>query len=137
MQEKSRANVLLLEILIAVLFFMLSATVLVQVFAEAHNQNTKAYAQMQALQEAQNVADRLYAAEDPEAVLESLGFAQGHGMWVRRFEDVTLHVELKDRDYEMGRLRSAEIMAFYGQDTELFALPVEKYLMPKEVAVSE
>ena len=37
MRNKNRSNVLLVEILIAVLFFMLSATVLVKVFATARN----------------------------------------------------------------------------------------------------
>ncbi len=41
MGNKNRSNVLLVEILIAVLFFMLSATVLVRVFATARNMTVR------------------------------------------------------------------------------------------------
>ena len=44
MGNKNRSNVLLVEILIAVLFFMLSATVLVRVFATARNMTVRSSA---------------------------------------------------------------------------------------------
>ena len=55
-------NVLLVEILIAVLFFMLSATVLVRVFVTAHNLTVRSGVETIALSDAQNVAEAIYAA---------------------------------------------------------------------------
>ena len=72
MGGKNRSNVLLVEILIAVLFFMLSATVLVRVFVTARNMTLRAGVETQALAEAQNVAETLYAAEDPAEALEQM-----------------------------------------------------------------
>ena len=52
MGNRNRSNVLLVEILIAVLFFMLSATVLVQVFATARSMTRRAGVENRALTEA-------------------------------------------------------------------------------------
>ena len=62
MGNRNRSNVLLVEILIAVLFFMLSAVVLVQVFATSRNLTTRAGVETRALAEAQNVTEAMYAA---------------------------------------------------------------------------
>ena len=75
MDNRNRSNVLLVEILIAVLFFMLSATVVVQVFVTAHNLTAKAGVETRALAEAQNVAEALYAADDVDEALEALAFS--------------------------------------------------------------
>ncbi len=130
MQGKNRSNVLLVEILVALLFFMLSATILVQVFATARTQNVTARTSSFALQEVQNVAEMLYVSEDPEETLAGLGFTEGHGVWTRRDADFTLYVNMGMRDYESGSLFRAEISAYYLQDTLLFTLPVEKYRPP-------
>ena len=63
-RSTNRSNALLVELLIVVMFFMLSATVLLQVFAAARNQSRQAERMIGALNTAQNVADELYAAED-------------------------------------------------------------------------
>ena len=70
MRSKNRSNVLLVEILIAVLFFMLSATVLVRVFVTARNMTVRSGVESSALAEAQNVADALCAADDVDALVK-------------------------------------------------------------------
>ena len=92
MGKRNRFNVLLMEILIAILFFMLSATVLVRVFAGARNLTVKAGVQTRALMEAQNVAEAVCAAEDVDAALAGLGFDGYRGVWTREYEDFTLAV---------------------------------------------
>ena len=54
MGSRNRSNVLLVEILIAVLFFMLSATVLVRVFVTARNMTLRAGVETQASSEAKS-----------------------------------------------------------------------------------
>ena len=68
---------LLVELLIVVLFFMLAATVLLQVFTGASDQGTRAGKTTQALNAAQNVAERLYSAADAEKALTFLRSAEG------------------------------------------------------------
>ena len=74
MKVRNRSNVLLVEILIAVLFFMLSATVLVRVFVTARNMTVRSGVKSVAVAEAQNVAEAMYAADDIDQMLEEQGF---------------------------------------------------------------
>ena len=136
MGNKNRSNVLLVEILIAVLFFMLSATVLVRVFATARNMTVRSSAGGQALIEAQNVAEALYAADDPDALLESLNFSQSHGTWTRDDGSYSLYVSTTTTPTEAGELFQAEIRAFYltrdagaarPVSEEFFSLSVTRY----------
>lgn len=140
MGKRNRSNVLLVEILIAVLFFMLSATVLVRVFAAARNMTVRAAVETQALAEAQNVADTLYAADDADAALEQLEFKLYHGAWTRSYGDYTLYVESNSVSAENGTMWRGSVRAFYHnrnieqvrpEDEELFALPCARY---REVA---
>ena len=136
MGGKNRSNVLLVEILIAVLFFMLSATVLVRVFATAHNMTVRAGVENQALAEAQNVAEALYAAEDPEAALEAMRFKLYHGAWSRMDGDYTLYVEGGEKPTDAGVSWVGTVRAFYRnrnvnqarqEDEELFSLTCARY----------
>ena len=136
MGKRNRSNVLLVEILIAVLFFMLSATVLVQVFATARNMTTRAGVETLALAEAQNVADTLYAADDPEAALEQMEFRLYHDAWSKDAGDFTLYVESEEIPQESGALWKGVVRVFYNnrnveevrpEAEELFALPCARY----------
>ena len=136
MGNRNRSNVLLVEILIAVLFFMLSATVLVRVFVTARNMTVRAGVETQALADAQNVADTLYAADDPDAALTDMGFQLYHGAWTRATDDYTLYVEGAEEPAEAGAYWKGSVRAFYRnrsadqvrqEDEELFALPCTRY----------
>ena len=136
MGSRNRSNVLLVEILIAVLFFMLSATVLVRVFVAARNMTVRAGVETQALAEAQNVAEALYAADDPEAALEGLKFKLYHGAWSRSDGDYTLYVEGETKPVDAGVSWVGSVRAFYHsrnvnqtrqEDEELFSLPCVRY----------
>ena len=136
MGNRNRSNVLLVEILIAVLFFMLSAVVLVQVFATSRNLTTRAGVETRALAEAQNVTEAMYAASDPEAALDAMGFSSAHGAWTRDYGDYTLYVECGETNTDAGRLWQAEVSAMYHnrnadlarqEDDELFTLPCVRY----------
>ena len=140
MGNRNRSNVLLVEILIAVLFFMLSATVLVQVFATARSMTRRAGVENRALAEAQNVADALSASDDVEAAMQKLEFRLYHGAWSRSYDDFTLYVESQETPSDAGVLWTGSVRAFYRnrnanqarqEDEELFALPCARY---REVA---
>ena len=136
MDSRNRSNVLLVEILIAVLFFMLSATVLVRVFVTARNMTVRAGVETQALAEAQNVAETLYAAEDPAAALEDMQFKLYHGAWSRSDGDYTLYVEGEEKPADAGVSWVGTVRVFYRsrnvdrarqEDEELFSLPCARY----------
>lgn len=136
MRNKNRSNILLVEILIAVLFFMLSATVLVRVFITARNLTVRSGVEAQALTEAQNVAETLYAAEDVDAALEKLSFVSSHGTWSKSCGEYTLYVVGETEPTNAGELWRGSVSAFYTlrnpdvarqADEELFSLPCAKY----------
>ena len=136
MRNKNRSNILLVKILIAVLFFMLSATVLVRVFIGARNLTVKSGVESRALVEAQNVAETLYAAQDVDATLEKLSFVSSHGTWSKDCGDYTLYVTGELQPTNAGELWTGSVSAFYKlrnpdqarqEDEELFSLPCAKY----------
>ena len=69
MNSGSRGNALLVELLFVVMFFMLTTTVLLEVFAKASSFSNRSELLTNSMVRAQNTADQLYAAEDPEAYL--------------------------------------------------------------------
>ena len=136
MRNRNRSNVLLVEILIAVLFFMLSATVLVRVFVTARNMTVRAGVEAQALAEAQNVAEALYASDDPDALLAELEFVSSHGAWSRDFGDYSLYVFGSTQPVGAGELWEGHVSAYYklrnpeaarAEDEELFSLSCTQY----------
>ena len=112
MKNRSRSNVLLVEILIAVLFFILSATVILQVFAAARNMAARSGVETRALAEAQNVADALYAAPDAGEALREMEFIQSHGAWSKECDGFSLYVEESTDVGDAGALWHAEVRAF-------------------------
>ena len=136
MRKRNRSNVLLVEILIAVLFFMLSATVLVKVFVTARNLTVRSGVESTAIADAQNVAETMYAVEDIEATLEEMGFYSYHGAWTLDRGEYTLYVEGQATSTEAGELWSGTVSAFYklrnpdaarAEDEQLFSLACTRY----------
>lgn len=132
MARSNQLNTLLMEILIAVLFFALCSTVILDVFVGAHNQSVRAGVQAQALADAQNLADVLYAAEKREDVLLKDGFeADASGVFTRDCGEYALSVALGEEQTAAGRIQTADISALY-QGKTLFSLPDARYV-PGEV----
>ena len=89
MKSRNHSNALLVELLIVIAFFMLSAMVLLQVFAKARTLSAQAEVTAQAVAAAQSRADALYASEDPKTVLQQMGFALEGNEWVLREDGST------------------------------------------------
>ena len=132
MANGKRQNALLVEIIIAVLFFALSAAVILEVFSTAYLQTVYADACNASMAEAQNVAARIYVSESPEEFLNAEGFLKEGDVWQRDGEGYTLQVELESAPTEVGELRKAKITALRGED-ELVMIPLAHYF-PGEVA---
>jgi len=132
MGKGNRMNALLVEILIAVLFFALSATVILETFVAAHGLSEEAGRQSNALADAQNWVGRIYAADDVPALLEEAGFAADAGVWTLDCGEYTLTVALAEETLSAGTLATAEVQAANGDET-LITLPCSRYI-PGEVA---
>ena len=132
MKEGSRANALLVELLLVIFFFMISAAILVQVFADARLKSRTARATNASMLEAENIADELYAAKTPDAVLADYGFAAEGCGWVLRKDGYLLKVMLREEETEAGILRTYDVSGIEGENT-LMTLPSSRYI-PKEVS---
>ncbi len=132
MKEGGRANALLVELLLVIFFFMLAATVLVELFAGAKHKTIQAKATNNAIMEAENIADELYGSDDPDATLSALGFTSDGGVWKLEKDEYTLTVTQSEEALEAGTLRLFSITGT-GDGKDLFTLPSTRYL-PKEVS---
>ena len=141
MKEGSRANALLVELLLVIFFFMISAAILVQVFAYDKLKSRTAHATNASMLEAQNVAEDLYATGDPDAVLAGYGFTEQDGGWVLEKDGYLLKVTLNEEETASGTLRTyyvsgvERIHSQSGEEKEntLLTIPSTRYI-PKEVS---
>ena len=132
MREGSRANTLLLELLLVVLFFMLACTTIVEIFGQARLRSNQATVHNEAMLQAENVAEKLYNSAADEHAMTDIGFTLSGDNWTMAVDKAELQVTVSDSETESGIIRSFEIRALEGNE-ELFVLPVSRYL-PKEVA---
>ena len=130
MKNGSRSNALLVELLLVIFFFMISAAILVQVFADAKQKSAVAKATNASMLDAQNIAEDLYASEDPDAVLASYGFTAEDGSWVLEKDGYLLKVTLQAET--TGELRTYDISGVRNGNT-LLTLPSTRFI-PKEVS---
>ena len=141
MKEGSRANALLVELLLVIFFFMISAAILVQVFADAKLKSRTAHATNASMLEAQNIAEDLYATDSPTAVLDDYGFAEKDGVWVLERDGYLLRITSREEETDSGVLRIYDVSGVEithdqsGAEKEkvLLTLPSTRYI-PKEVS---
>ncbi len=132
MKNGSRANALLMELLIVILFFMFAAMTLVQIFGMSRSRSRQAMATNDAMLEAQNTAETLCDAEDTESVLTEMGFTRNGEAWTLENGDYTLVVTEMLEETKAGVLRNTRVDAVYGEET-VISLPATRYL-EKEAA---
>ena len=135
MKQRSRANALLIELVLVIFFFMLGSTVLVRLFADARHRTIQARATNVSMAAAQNVAEELYGAEDPEEWLAANGFAAAEAAdktWTLADKEYTLYVTETSEETKGGTIRTFTVSST-GDGKQLFTFPSTRYL-PKEVS---
>lgn len=131
MGKGNQLNTLLVEIMIAVLFFALSSTVILETFVVTRNQSRLADVYNVALMEAQNIADKLYTSDAVEQTLEQSGFTQDGNVWTYTEEVYNLRVTVTEEETAAGVLLSTEVSAVH-KDEAILTLPCSRYI-PREV----
>ena len=128
-RESSRANALLVELLLVVFFFMISAAVLVQLFANAKHKSAEARAATAAIVEAQNCAEDLYGTDDWETWLGDNGFTreEENDRWVRRDDGYILYITKEFETTAAGEIRTFNVSGF-GDGKDLFTIPSTRYV---------
>ena len=134
-RESSRANALLVELLLVIFFFMISAAILVQLFANARHKSLQARAATNAIAEAQNIAEDLYMEmdKDPEEWIRTNGFTKdADDKWSREYDGYTLYITKDYTKTEAGEIRTFDITG-HGDGKDLFTIPSTRYV-PEEVS---
>ncbi|MBQ2957044.1 MAG: hypothetical protein IJE08_11345 [Clostridia bacterium] len=127
MSKNRSQNILLAEIMVAVLFFALCSTVILEVFVTAKEYSGRAEAESEAMLIAQDLAEQFYAADDAEALLQEKGFIIQNDIWTAELNGYTLAVETAEESTEAGILRTAQISISLEEDM-LAGLPVARYI---------
>ena len=111
MNRSRNQNALLMEIMIAVLFFALCASVILETFVTAREYSRDAGIYDVVLIEMQNLAEQFSLADVPADVLNAEGFVNEDGLWLYDGGDYCLEVELGREDAPAGRIETALIRA--------------------------
>ena len=121
--KKRTSGMLLVELMIVIFFFTLSATVLIEGFFGAYRLSNEAQTATEVLNEAQNLADSLYAAEDARAEALLLGFqSDEEGLYLEQ-DGILYRVYL----WQEGSLRGCRLEA-WTEDELLLTLPCSRYM---------
>lgn len=120
-------NALLVEIMMAVLFFALSATVILELFMAGHGLSTQAEIIGAATQQAQYLCEEIYAADDVQAMLADRGFEAQSTGWHKCCGDYVLLVKQNRQSLPAGEIITAEITAVQDEDI-IVTLPCTRYV---------
>lgn len=127
MSRNRNQNVLLVEIMIAVLFFALCSTVLMETFVAAREFSRRSGVESRALVAVQDISEQLYAAEDHEQLLNGQGFEQSENGWTKDEGEYRLSVVAAGQEAPAGAILMFEIRALDG-DQVLVELPCARYV---------
>ena len=127
MQKEHRSPTFLVELMLVILFFCISCTAILQLFAVTARQSRRAAMLDEARLTAENLSDTLYSSADAKTCLEDAGFSFIDNTW-QKLEDSGLltRVSLQDEQTEAGHLRHASISITDNGD-ELVVLPCDRY----------
>ncbi|MCR4707556.1 MAG: hypothetical protein K5746_06380 [Clostridiales bacterium] len=127
MKERSHGNALLLELMIAIAFFMLAASVLLRVYGAANALSLRAARVTQALDAAEDAADAVIAADAPEEALTRMGYSPAENRFTREEAGFRLSVSWEEEVRPAGILLSGIIKAETDNGEELLSLPFARY----------
>ena len=131
MKRNSRSSTLLVEMLIVILVFMLSCTVLMRVYAGARTLSVRSGDRSRALTEAQRIAERMTVSGEAALPDDAEGFAFDGTGWIKNEGSVTIRVEAGMTETAAGRLREGSVRLMEGEKV-LADLDITLYL-PGEV----
>ncbi|MBR2823621.1 MAG: hypothetical protein IKE24_08055 [Clostridia bacterium] len=133
MKKHGTANILLMELLVVILFFMLCVSTLVEVLGLARGKSALARAENDAMLRVENLESLIREAGDMGETLKENGFEQNADRWTLEEETFVLHADITDEKTEAGILQTVTFTAERPDGTGLMELPVTRYI-PGEVS---
>lgn len=116
MKKSQGMNALLIELVIVLFFFILSFTVLAQVYAYAYRTENNTALQSEALFEARNLCARLRVQEDPERFLQAEAAKKTENGYVFACDGYELLVACEPEQMESGIYYRIRVDARQGEN---------------------
>ena len=132
MKKHSTANILLMELLVVILFFMLCVSTLVEVLGLARGKSAFARAENDAMLKVENLESLIRESGGTADTLKENGFVENGNGWTLTEETFILHAAIADEKTEAGTLQTVTFTAQRPDGTGLLELPVKQYI-PGEV----
>jgi hypothetical protein len=126
-----KGNLVLLELLIALAFFAVSAVIGTGVLARAYKTSVDSRHTTDALFIAQSWAERIAAADDPVSELSAAG-RQENGDYSIKEGDYTVSASVDPEDTGAGTMYDIQLTVLLGEQA-LITLPASRYV-PAEAA---
>lgn len=127
MSKNRNQNILLIEIIIAVLFFALCSVVMLETFVAARESERISGIEMAALIEMQNISEEMYAADDAESFISGRGFEYADGVWTFDAEEYVLEADINNEVTMAGKIVEFNIRALRN-DEMIAELPGSRYM---------
>ena len=127
MSKYRRQNILLVEIMIAVLFFARCSGVMLETFMAAREYDDRSQLETEALVVMQNITERIYAADSAEEVLEESGFSPAGDVWTLEADGLAYELTVSYAQTDAGTMRSTLIRAIRGGEI-IAEIPGARYL---------
>ncbi len=125
--KTGRGNTLLVELLVVILFFALSQTIVLQVFTKAQQINHESEATHRALTQARDVAETLAVSDDAQAALAQMGFtADASGLLVAQGDGYRLTATVSSLTQTTGSITTVTLTAIQ-HGAEVFTFPATRY----------
>ena len=127
MNRNNRLNILLVEILIATLFFALTSTVILRVYSVTRKQSVNAGIENTLQNEIQNYLALCCNGEDPNDVLVNSGFIRDDEGYLLENEEYLIRIQLSEEKTEAGILREACAIGFIDNE-QVISVPGARYI---------
>ena len=127
MSKNKSQNILLVEIMIAMLFFALCSTVILEVFLTAKEYSRKSSVETTALIAMQDVSEQIYASQDGTKVLRENGFELRENCWAKEYDEYTMELTVAEEITEAGMIRKWQITALYDGEV-IVEIPGARYI---------
>lgn len=139
MEQHGSRNLLLIELIIVIFFFSLSAVITLQAFVHAYEDTQENERLTSAMILAQDWAEQLYAAEDPQAFLQEKGWTSMTDGFETRQEGFHLTVSLEVAEEQAGQSHRMRVTVLpdggaYAGEHALVTLPVVRYVSGSQEA---
>lgn len=128
MQRRSKSGAILLELIIVILFFALSAATILQVYAAAYDKSRTTSRRDIALEAAQDWAEQFIGQTQPHQLMTEAGWQQNEdgSLEMVTGEGVVLRADFDEVMSDAGTLHQMTITAL-DKGEQVFELPVAVY----------